>query len=170
MRILWTTAIIASTLIGAALAQAPDAARERSEATTEAAMPEASTPATPAAAAAPTVRAVIEAPRQAPADDWVALARLRLADGWAWLAPLRASLADISWMPLLLTLFNGLLALFAYRLWRASAGLGEALRAQSRAMTHTLEVLKEAAAATRRTADAALLQAQAAVGVELPRL
>jgi hypothetical protein len=164
MRILWMTALIVWALAGAAVAQAPEPAQPGHET-----VPEVTTPAAPASSA-PTARAVIGAPPRATEEDGLA-AVVRWKDAaWARLAPLRASFADISWLPVLLTLFNGLLALFAYRLWRTSAGMGEALRAQSQAMTGTLDVLKEAAAAARQTADAALLQARASVGVELPRL
>src|SRR5262249_2586190 len=145
MRILWMTALIAWTLIGAALAQAPEAAQPGPETA-----PQAATPASPASGA-PAVRAAIDAPASGARQDWLATASRWSADAWARLAPVRATLADISWMPVLLTLFNGLVALFIYRLLRTSAGIGEALRAQSRAMTHTLDVLKEAAAATRQT-------------------
>lgn len=164
MRILWITALILWTLTGAAIAQAPEPAQPGLETA-----PETATPAPPASAT-PVVRAVVDAPARAADEDGFATAARWTSAAWTRLAPLRAGLAEVSWMPVLLTLFNGLLALFAYRLWRTSSGLGDALRAQSQAMTHTLEVLKEAAAATRRTADAALLQAQASVGVELPRL
>src|SRR5262249_57001330 len=92
-----------------------------------------------------------------------------MAAARARLAPARVALADVAWIPLLLTLFNGLLALFAYRLWRTSTGLKDAVAAQSQARTQTLAVLKDAAEATRQIADAALLQGRAGVSVELPR-
>jgi hypothetical protein len=170
MRTLWTTALILLTLIGAALAQTPEPGRSAIEPPADAAAPSPSA-APPAENAAPPVRAVIEVPPRAAAnDDWLASAEGWTAAAWDRLAPARAVAAEVAWMPLLLTLFNGLLALFAYRLWRTSGGLKDAVVAQSQAMTHTLAVLKDAAEATRQIADAALLQARASVGVELPRL
>ena len=171
MRTLWTTALILLTLLSTALAQTPDPARTGIEPPAEAAAPSTDV-ARPSENAAPPVRAVIEVPppRSGADEDWLAMARRWAAAAWDKLAPARAMVADLAWTPLLLTFFNGLLALFAYRLWRTSAGLNDALSAQSQAMTQTLSILKDAAETTRQIADAVLLQARASVGVELPRL
>jgi hypothetical protein len=80
-----------------------------------------------------------------------------------------ALLGQQEWTPALLTLFNGLLALFAYRLWRSTAGLIGVAAAQSRDLKEMIVAAREAADAARRSADAAALQARAMVGAELPR-
>jgi hypothetical protein len=71
---------------------------------------------------------------------------------------------------LLLVLFNFLLVLFAYRLWRSTAGLAEAAREQSRDLKQTIAVTRDAAEVARKSADAAALQARVLIGVERPRL
>jgi len=170
MRILWTTALILLTLMNAALAQTPEPAQNGVEPPANVAAPPTS--------AAPPVRAVVEVPpqpgvhqpRTLAEEDWYAASARWMAAAWARATPLRTALAEAAWTALLLTLFNGLLVVFAYRLWRTSARLTDALGAQSQAMTQTLGILKDTAETTRQIADAALLQARASVGVELPRL
>jgi hypothetical protein len=125
---------------------------------------------TPAAEPAARTSAPSPAPGADSSEDWLATATAWADREWQRLAGLRAALAAIAWNPILLTLFNGLLVLFAYRLWRTSKGVEDAVRAQSAEITRSIAVLKDAAEATRQTAEAALLQARASVGVELPRL
>lgn len=175
MRTLWITTLLILSLAAAALAQVPEPAGNAAEPAVGAAPPPAAAPAA-ATGAAPSARAVIAvetpaaSPRFGAGEDWLATSAGWAEAAWERLAPLRLALAETPAMPLLLTLFNGLVALFVYRLWRTSTGVNDALQAQSEALTHTLGVLKETADATRQIADAALLQARAAVGVELPRL
>ena len=134
--------------------------------------PSARTAIEPTPAAEPAARAAAPGPgpRADSSEDRLATATAWAAEEWQRLAGLRAALAAIAWNPILLTLFNGLLVLFAYRLWRTSTGVEDAVRAQSAEITRSIAVLKDAAEATRQTAEAALLQARASVGVELPRL
>jgi hypothetical protein len=80
-----------------------------------------------------------------------------------------ALLGQREWMPSLLTLFNGLLVFFAYRLWRSTAGLIGVAGEQSRDLKEMIAAAREAADAAKRSADAAALQARAMVGAELPR-
>ncbi|HEV2547968.1 MAG TPA: hypothetical protein VGU20_11560 [Stellaceae bacterium] len=169
MRTLWTTALLALILIGAASAQAPEPAQSGTEPAAEAAAPPASA-APPAASSTLAVRAVIAAPQRTADGDWLAEEVQWMGAVWEQLAPARSFLAAITWNPVLLTFFNGLLALFAYRLWRTGKGVAEAVHAQSAEMARSIAVLKDAAEATRQIAEAALLQARASVGVELPRL
>lgn len=175
MRTLWITALIILSLATAALAQTPEPAVNATEPAADAAAPstDAQAPATTAAASARAVIAVqppAASPRVGAGEDWFATMEGWADAAWERLAPFRSALSEMPAMPLLLTLFNGLVALFIYRLWRTNAGVNDLLRAQSQALTQTLGVLKETADATRQIADAALLQARAAVGVELPRL
>lgn len=79
-------------------------------------------------------------------------------------------LGERNWTPILLTLFNGLVAIFAYRLWKSTSGLIGVAEAQSRDLKEVIVVAREAADAARRSAEAASLQARAMVGAELPRL
>jgi hypothetical protein len=79
-------------------------------------------------------------------------------------------LGERDWVPILLVLFNGFVALFAYRLWRAHAGLGAAVREQSHDLRQSIDVARDAADAARKAADAAAMQAKVLVGVERPRL
>jgi hypothetical protein len=79
-------------------------------------------------------------------------------------------LGQWNWVPPLLTLFNGLLAFFAYRLWRSTTSLIRLAGEQSHDLKEMIVVARDAADAAKRSADAASLQARAMVGAELPRL
>lgn len=59
------------------------------------------------------------------------------------------------WNDILLTIFNGLLALFTYRLYRVTAGLWDAARKQS-------EDIKQSIAVAKETADTAKIEAETA--------
>lgn len=65
-------------------------------------------------------------------------------------------------MTLLLVVFNGLLALFTYLLYRATAGLWEASKQQSLDIKEQLRIAAEASAATKMAAEAATRSALAA--------
>lgn len=65
-------------------------------------------------------------------------------------------------MTALLVVFNGLLALFTYRLYRATSGLWEAAKQQSLDLKEQLRIAAEASAATKVAADAADKSAVAA--------
>jgi hypothetical protein len=65
-------------------------------------------------------------------------------------------------LTVLLVAFNGLLALFTYRLFKATTGLWEAAKAQSEDMKRSLQIAADAAEATRVAADAARKSADAA--------
>jgi hypothetical protein len=95
-------------------------------------------------------------------DQWRATAERQLSLIWSLLG-------QWDWIPPLLTLFNGLLAFFAYRLWRATSSLIGVAGAQSRDLKEVIAVARDAADAAKRSADAASLQARAMVGAELPR-
>jgi hypothetical protein len=182
MRRVWILAIAGFFVTEAVCAQAPESPQAAeppaSAATGDASVaaeqqaPSLRTVIAPTPAAEPPARAAAPGPalRAASSEDWLATAISWTAAEWQRLAGLRAALAEIAWNPILLTLFNGLLVLFAYRLWRTSRSVEEAVHAQSTEMTRSIAVLKDAADATRQIAEAALLQARASVGVELPRL
>jgi hypothetical protein len=99
----------------------------------------------------------------------VASLRHALALDQGWLGELWDFLAERDWIALLLVLFNFLLALFAYRLWRSTAGLVEGAREQSRDLKQSIAVAKDAADAARKGVEVAALQARVLVGVERPR-
>lgn len=182
MRRVWILAIAGFCVTEAVCAQAPESP-QAAEPPASAATGDASVAAeqrapsvrtvvapTPAAEPAAQTAAPSPGPRAGSSEDWVATAISWAAAEWQRLAGLRDALAEIDWNPILLTLFNGLLVLFAYRLWRTNKGVEDAVRAQSAEMTRSIAVLNDAAEATRQIAEAALLQARASVGVELPRL
>jgi hypothetical protein len=79
-------------------------------------------------------------------------------------------LGQRDWIPPLLTLFSGLVAVFAYWLWRSTSSLIGVATEQSRDLKDMIVVAREAADAAKRSAEAASLQARAMVGAELPRL
>jgi hypothetical protein len=118
--------------------------------------------------------AAAEAPDQAPAGGMFETVAQLLAPTLPYFDLAWNFLAAQDWIVVLLVLFNGLLALFTYRLWRSTAGMREGAREQSLAMTRSVDaamaVAQDAADAAKRAAEAALLQARAAIGVELPRL
>jgi hypothetical protein len=100
---------------------------------------------------------------------WTEILDHRLATAGRQLAQILALLGQWDWIPALLTLFNGLLAFFAYRLWRSTSRLIGIAGEQSRDLKEMIVVARDAADAARRSADAASLQARAMVGAELPR-
>jgi hypothetical protein len=86
-----------------------------------------------------------------------------------WPGALWDFLAERDWTLLLLVLFNFLLVLFAYRLWRSTSGLVEAAREQSRDLKQSIAATRDAADAARKGAEVAALQARVLIGVERPR-
>jgi hypothetical protein len=101
---------------------------------------------------------------------WIDIVSRSLAPVWRWLGGVwQVAAAVQDWLPILLALFNGLLALFAYRLWRSTADLHVVARAQSQDVAQSIAIARSAADAAQKSAEAALLQARAAIGVELPR-
>ena len=110
----------------------------------------------------------------APPDDrrderWVDPLVRFVAPAGPYLDDARSFAAGQDWMLLLLVLFNGLLALFSYRLWRSTSALHAAAREQSDDIKRSIAVAREAAEAARKSAEAAFLQAKASIGTELPR-
>jgi hypothetical protein len=122
--------------------------------------------ATPAHQASPPAGAAAEQPQsewREAFDRGRAMAQQDVSEIWDFLG-------ERNWTPLLLTLFNGWVAIFAYRLWKSTSGLIGLAEAQSRDLKAMIIVAREAADAAKRSAEAASLQARALVGTELPRL
>lgn len=131
--------------------------------------------ATPANQASPPAAAASALESAAPAESNRHLDWRQAFDGGRVLAQrdlseIREFLGERNWTPLLLILFNGLVAIFAFRLWKSTAGLIGLAEMQSRDLKAMIGVAREAADAARRSAEAASLQARALVGTELPRL
>jgi hypothetical protein len=152
-------------LTGPAMAQSPPHPVDPPAGTTGnptrdgAAPPEVARPVRPASAAdSPAAR-----------GGFVASLRPSLGLDRGWPGELFDFLAERDWTMLLLVLFNFLLALFAYRLWRSTVGLVEAAREQSRDLKQSIAATKDAADAARRGAEVAALQARVLIGVEQPR-
>ena len=101
---------------------------------------------------------------------WIEILDQSLATGQRDLTEVWDFLRERNWVPPLLILFNGLVAIFAYRLWKSMSGLIGLAREQSRDLKEMIVVARDAADAARRSAEAASLQARALVGAELPRL
>jgi len=101
---------------------------------------------------------------------WIDILDRSLATGQRELTQVWDFLLERNWVPSLLTLFNGLVAIFAYWLWKSTSGLIGLAREQSRDLKEMIVVAREAADAAKRSAEAASLQARAMVGAELPRL
>jgi hypothetical protein len=101
---------------------------------------------------------------------WIDFLEQSLAAGQRDLTGVWGFLRELNWVPTLLTLFNGVVAIFAYRLWKSTAGLIGLAREQSRDLKEMIVVAREGADAAKRSAEAASLQARAMVGAELPRL
>ncbi|MGO8919288.1 MAG: hypothetical protein ACLQJR_25585 [Stellaceae bacterium] len=101
---------------------------------------------------------------------WVEILDRSLATGQRELTEVWGFLLERNWVPPLLTLFNGLVAVFAYWLWKSTSSLIGLAREQSRDLKEMIVVAREAADAAKRSAEAASLQARAMVGAELPRL
>ncbi len=93
-----------------------------------------------------------------------------LATGGAWLADAWDFAGAHDWVPLLLTLFNGLLLIIMFRLRNALTGLTDLAGELARDLRQSTAISRDAAEAARKSAEAAALQARALVGVELPRL
>jgi hypothetical protein len=152
-------------LTGPAMAQSPPRPVDPPAGTTgnptrdDAAPPEVARPVRPASAA--------DSP--AALGGLVASLRPSLGLDRGWPGELFDFLAERDWTMLLLVLFNFLLALFAYRLWRSTVGLVEAAREQSRDLKQSIAATKDAADAARRGAEVAALQARVLIGVERPR-
>ncbi|HUC66526.1 MAG TPA: hypothetical protein VMA53_13900 [Stellaceae bacterium] len=100
---------------------------------------------------------------------WIEVLDRSLATAGRQLDEIGALLGQWDWVPPLLTLFNGLLALFAYRLWRSTSNLVGVAGEQSRDLKEMIAVARDAADAAKRSADAVALQCRATVGAELPR-
>jgi len=93
-----------------------------------------------------------------------------LAVGERQLTAVLSALGERDWVALLLTLFNGLLALFAFRLSKSLSRLIDVSREQGGELKQAVAVAKEVAGVAKKSADVAALQARALIGVELPRL
>jgi hypothetical protein len=146
MRLPWASLLILLALAAPAPAQTPSAPADTGSA---------SAPAPQAGAAEDGWRDIVE--RTAERGEWLA--------GEAWGV---ASAHD--WLPALLVLFNGLLAIFAFRLSKGVGALAAIARAQSADMKQSIAAAQAAADAAKQAAEVAGLQARALVGVELPRL
>jgi hypothetical protein len=170
MRHPWIALLLALALAGPARAQAPQPQTGAGEPAAPAAEESLVAPAPPPRPAAETPPQALPQTRPARSDAPLDRASEILAPLWQRLAVIWDGLTERDELPTLLVLFNGLLVLFTYRLWRSTAGLRDAAREQSQDMKLAIASVRDAAAAARQSAEAALLQARTAIGVELPRL
>lgn len=107
---------------------------------------------------------------QVAASPWGDRVDRSLATGGAWLTDAWDFAGAHDWLPLLLTLFNGLLLIIMFRLRNAVMGLTDLAGELARDLRQSTVISRDAAEAARKSAEAAALQARALVGVELPRL